>query len=161
MIEIYDGDNLNAVGNVETALSKSWFHDKDKKPLHKVLKDNLYNWYRHVNDAKSDSALWTTFSDSKNLLKGKGFVKGFIPHNMRATNEFRTRDVLAYCLNKYEVPTYLSIFKSDDKKGFQDELAISGLIQWLWRSALRDGKPVKLYIPSRRMRGLLMDWLDV
>lgn len=161
LIDIYLGDNLNAVGSVENALSKSWFNDRNKKPLHKVLKDNLYNWYRYVNDAKSELSLWTTFSDYKNLLKGKGFTKGFIPHNMRATNEYRTRDVLAYCLNKYEVPTYLNIFPQDDKKGFQNELAISGLIQWLWRSALRDEKPIKLFIPSSRMRGLLMDWLDV
>jgi hypothetical protein len=42
----------------------------------------------------------------------------------------------------------------------QDQYALSALVQWIFRSAIRDGKPITLYIPSERMRGLLMDWLN-
>ena len=34
------------------------------------------------------------------------------------------------------------------------------MLQWLWRSALRDGKHIILYIPSKRMRDLLKAWLN-
>ena len=38
--------------------------------------------------------------------------------------------------------------------------SLSALIQWMFRSAIRDGKPIKIYIPSFRMRKLLNSWLD-
>jgi hypothetical protein len=41
-----------------------------------------------------------------------------------------------------------------------DMYALSSLIQWVWRSAIRDGKPIILYVPSSRMRGLLIKWLN-
>ena len=33
----------------------------------------------------------------------------------------------------------------------QDDFALSEMVQWVWRSAIRDGKPITLYIPSDRM----------
>ena len=36
-----------------------------------------------------------------------------------------------------------------------DLYAVSNLIQWVCRSAVREGKPVNLYLPSARMRDLL------
>ncbi|HEY2491336.1 MAG TPA: hypothetical protein VGI33_00130 [Paenibacillus sp.] len=42
----------------------------------------------------------------------------------------------------------------------EEMLALSDLLQWLFRSAIRDGQPVKIYVPSRRMRILLQRWLD-
>jgi hypothetical protein len=41
-----------------------------------------------------------------------------------------------------------------------EEYALSELVQWVWRSAIRDGKEINLYIPSSRMRRLLTDWLN-
>ena len=38
--------------------------------------------------------------------------------------------------------------------------AISTLIQWVFRSAIRKGEEVWLYLPSRRMRELFTEWLD-
>ena len=42
----------------------------------------------------------------------------------------------------------------------EDIWALSELIQWLFRSAIREEKEVNLYMPSSRMRSLLKDWLD-
>ena len=33
------------------------------------------------------------------MLKGKGYTKGFLSCNVRATNAYRRRDCLAYCVN--------------------------------------------------------------
>lgn len=43
---------------------------------------------------------------------------------------------------------------------FDDDLcALSTLLQWIWRSQIRVGKPINIYIPSERMRELLLQWI--
>ena len=37
--------------------------------------------------------------------------------------------------------------------------SLSEMVQWVWRSRIREGKPITLYVPSERMRGLFLDWL--
>ena len=41
----------------------------------------------------------------------------------------------------------------------QDRYALSEMIQWIFRSAIRKGKPIDIYIPSQRMRELFKKWL--
>lgn len=36
----------------------------------------------------------------------------------------------------------------------------SHLLQWMWRSQIRNGKPIDIYIPSERMRELLNNWIQ-
>jgi hypothetical protein len=40
-----------------------------------------------------------------------------------------------------------------------DQFALSEMVQFIWRSAIRDDKEILLYMPSRRMRGLLKEWI--
>ena len=42
----------------------------------------------------------------------------------------------------------------------EDLFSLSTLLQWIWRSQIRDGQPIDIYIPSERMRGLLKIWMD-
>ena len=42
----------------------------------------------------------------------------------------------------------------------EDGYAISEMLQFLWRSGIRDGKRITVYIPSRRMRNLLINWIE-
>ena len=79
---------------------------------------------------------------------------------MRATNDFRQKQDLAYLINVYYNPIIKNFFV--DRGGDIDEskYALSELIQWIFRSGIRDGKPINLYIPSSRMRGLLEEWLE-
>ena len=41
----------------------------------------------------------------------------------------------------------------------EETWALSELIQWLFRSAIREENEINLYIPSKRMRNLLQEWL--
>ncbi|MCT9509257.1 hypothetical protein KTJ05_18660, partial [Acinetobacter baumannii] len=36
----------------------------------------------------------------------------------------------------------------------------SEMVQWIWRSAIREGNPINIYVPSSRMRSLLQRWLN-
>lgn len=38
--------------------------------------------------------------------------------------------------------------------------ALSEMLQWIWRSAIRNGQKITVYIPSKRMRKLLLQWLN-
>ena len=42
----------------------------------------------------------------------------------------------------------------------EDLFALSTLLQWIWRSQIRDGKEINIYIPSERMRTLLQNWIN-
>lgn len=44
---------------------------------------------------------------------------------------------------------------------FDDDLfSLSALLQWIWRSRIRDGEPINIFIPSERMRNLLITWIE-
>ena len=63
-------------------------------------------------------------------------------------------------IDLYMVPVVKMFIESRGVKVDQDQYALSALVQWIFRSAIRDGKPINLFIPSERMRGLLLDWLN-
>ena len=42
----------------------------------------------------------------------------------------------------------------------EDTWALSELLQWVFRSAIREHKEINIYIPSKRMRELLLEWLN-
>ena len=42
----------------------------------------------------------------------------------------------------------------------EETYALSEMLQWIWRSAIREGNEIWIYIPSRRMRKLLQNWLE-
>lgn len=41
----------------------------------------------------------------------------------------------------------------------EDLWALNDLLQWIFRSAIRNDEPISIYIPSRRMRELLLEWI--
>lgn len=63
-------------------------------------------------------------------------------------------------IDLYMVPVVKMFIESRGVKVDQDQYALSALVQWIFRSAIRDGKPINLFIRSERMRGLLLDWLN-
>ena len=162
-ITIIEDDKLNAIGDGKHSLSKSWFRreqDKRSKPMFKMLKNNIINTFIHKTKTNSNTNMWTTFKDYKGSLAGKGYTKGFVACNARATNEYGHKKSLAYCLNVYFNPYIKNYFVKNGIEVQEDMYALSELIQWVWRSAIRNGDEITLYIPSSRMRGLLKDFLN-
>ena len=161
LIHIYDKDDLNdSFAQKITALSSTWFkNQKANKQKIKILKDNIYNYFQHKEPAKSDEIMWTTFLDAKSKLTGKGYTKGFISCNCRATDEYKSRNHLCYCLNVYPHVGITQFFAQHGIEINQDRYALSEMLQWIWRSSVRMGNEIWIYIPSKRMRKLLKDWL--
>ncbi|MNC64554.1 hypothetical protein D3C75_1147700 [compost metagenome] len=42
----------------------------------------------------------------------------------------------------------------------EEAWALSELIQWVWRSRIRDNESISIYIPSTRMRDLFFRYLN-
>ncbi|RJS57577.1 hypothetical protein CJ481_17805 [Bacillus subtilis] len=158
-IKIYEG-NLNTVGQLDYSLSSNWYKNKSPYTIKKV-KNNVFNYFNNIVKSSSDEAMWTTYSEHKNKVKGNGYTKGFVSCNARATNDFKHKKHLVYTINRYVNTVLYNYFKEKYQITIdQDAFALSELVQWIWRSAIRDGEEITLYIPSLRMRGLLVEWLN-
>lgn len=158
-IRIFDDDKINSIGEDKFALSMSWY-DKDKDNVDQ-MKNNVYNFFNnYMKDVDSSDRMWGVFEPARSKVKGKGYTKGFVIWNDRATNKFRNKLALAYCSNVFMNPDCVRYFVKNGASVDEDAYALSILIQWIWRSAIRDGHDIDLYIPSSRMRGLLQKWIE-
>jgi hypothetical protein len=102
-------------------------------------------------------------------LRGDGFSRnsstpgkafGFIPTNARATNDYRRVAAVAYLCNTFYHPIIKAYFESMGVPVYEDLYALSQMVQWIWRSRVREQAPINVFIPSERMRGLLKRWLN-
>jgi hypothetical protein len=83
----------------------------------------------------------------------------WIPNTTRGTNEYDHCTHLIYLYDQHANPTILRWLAIADRK-FQDQYALTELIQWLWRSRIRKGASVTLYLPSKRMRDIFNKWIE-
>ena len=67
-----------------------------------ILRNNLTNYFRFHLKSKTSDNMWTTFRRNESKVKGKGYTRGFMSCNARATNEFKHKKNLAYCINRYK-----------------------------------------------------------
>lgn len=158
MIEILDNDYLNEIGEDYHSLSKRWF-GKDSSDLEQ-LKKNLFNCYYKIWDTGSDERLWGTFKSSFDKIKGKGYTNNFLSFNTKATNKYRDKKYLAYVVNVFMNVEDKAFYNMHGIEVDEDAYATSIMVQWIWRSAIRDGEKIYLYIPSKRMRRLLNLWIE-
>lgn len=159
MVRIWDHEKMNAIGNRKHALSKNWFKRNEDSEVIKV-KNNVRTFFKyHFKHVPSSCTMWSTFKDYERTARPTGYAAGFVPCNLRASNEYRDRCVLAYCVNLFINPFLKRYLTVGGLAPSDDRYALSVMIQWIWRSAIRDGKPIDIYIPSRRMRDLLREWI--
>lgn len=159
LINIYEG-KLNDIGDDYYSLSSSWYKRANKKAPIKLLQKNTYNFFFNICKSKSKENMWTTFKDFIPQCKGKGYGKGFVECTARATNEYKDRTNCAYLINRFDIPVITQFFTARGVDVDIDTWALSELIQWLFRSGIREENEINLYIPSSRMRNLLKKWLD-
>lgn len=124
------------------------------------LQGKGYTMTRRIN---SDDKEQLTEKQLEQLQKQ---VRCFVPSNARATNNYAERSALTYPLNIYPNPLFTQFFaKMGEINGInskidEDYYALSYMLQWIWRSRIRNNQPIRIYIPSARMREMLLLWLD-
>ena len=163
LIHILDKKQMNEIGNPYHALAKNWYkarayHDPDIIQLRR----NMQNFFKNITHSTKDNRIWTCFKDySQKLIPDDGSYAGnFLQLMARATNDYAHCTNLAYMINRFEDPNLLKFLTSRGCVIDQEQCALSDMLQWLWRSAIRNGKSINLYIPSRRMRELLISWMN-
>ena len=158
-LHILEHARLNRCGDRQGSLSASWY--KRSTSDVEQVKKNIYNFFRNImGDKGVDQRMWSTYKSAKTKVRGKGYSNCFVPLNERATNNYREKTVLAYCVNVHFHTGQKMYYRRHGVQLDENMYALSTMVQWIWRSAIRDGKEVWVYVPSKRMRNLLQDWIE-
>ncbi len=157
LLNIYSGRSNKKKDEFSFSFSACKNSSKKKD---KNISNTTSNVFKKVFKTGTKFNAFTTFKDNQSKFSGGGYTKGFIAVNARATNDFRHKKSMAYLANRYYKPQYISFFRERGITLNEDLWALSELVQWIWRGCIRDRKEMNLYIPSYRMRNLLLRWLD-
>jgi hypothetical protein len=153
-----------------TCARELWFSSKSgEKPhcgklsKHTRLFGRPESKIRHCSDTDREIVEWSTSGVT------------FVPNTTRGTNRHAHCTQAVYLYDQNPNPQLITFlgWKRDsvEARAYCDAYALTELVQWLFRSALRKGgvngtpraheprKRVTVYIPSERMRNLLVNWL--
>lgn len=158
LVRIIEDCKMNSIGENDTALSKH--HIVKLGTPTEQLRKNLNNFFRAKNKTKPEDRLWTTYKKASGAVSGGRFAKSWLACTTKATNDWKSASHVAYLINLFVHPMIVKLLAA---KGSQMDLnlyALSEMVQFIWRSRIREGKEIQLYIPSKRMRNLLIRWLN-
>lgn len=159
MLNILDVGKVNDIGDDYYALSMNWF--KKNGDGVEQLRKNVTNCFNNIwRDIPADRRLWGSYNGEFSKIKGKGYTKAFLTFNAKATNTYKDRNCLVYIANLFMNVNEKKFYQMHGIEVDEDIYALSIMVQWIWRSAIRDGEKVNLYIPSKRMRTLLTNWIE-
>ena len=122
----------------------------------KVLAENILitcakdGWYK-----SGDKTTAGPFASGSKLFNGANWVAKVT----RGTNDYAHCSHLIYLYDQHMNP-YVAHWLEDNSRAFDDAYALTKLIQWVWRSRVRKGQQITLYLPSPRMRRLIEEWLS-
>ena len=108
-------------------------------------------WYK-----KGNADVAGPFASGSKLFQGANWVAKIT----RGTNDYAHCSHLIYLYDQHMNP-YVPHWLEDNSRAFDDAYALTELIQWVWRSRVRKGRPITLYLPSPRMRRLMEEWLSL
>lgn len=143
-----------------TAFSIGWINKLKSKQAN-IVKNDLHNYFQNKLHARADTILYTTSKEGRRKLDGKGYKSAFLAWNSRASNDYSDRFNLAYCFNSFVNPALKNYFLKYGIVVDEEAYATANLLQWIWRSRIRNGEPVNIFIPSERMRELLVSWIQL
>ena len=167
------GEHKNQKELDKIALSYSWYLNAKKEDKTKVV--SAIRWCGNQAESaehfmfttpksfvcKANGTANNRIKDYPSTIKGKSTPNTcWIYSAARATNDFAHKNVLCHAYNRYPtmpVEVYLNDY------GFnidRDAYATAELVQWVFRSSVRDGKPITIYFLSKRMRNLFTEWLN-
>ena len=186
LITLYQDNKVPDLGKLSATWYKSSVKDRPKSNEATELKCALRRFFSSV-QAKPCDIMWSCPKDSRNSIAPGGYklireltdsekrgrnqaqqdeyvdnngLRCWVASNSRATNSYSDRHVLAYMLNLNPNPEISKYFGQQGAPFSRDAFALAGLIQWVWRSAIRKGEPTTLFLPSPRMYRLFTEWLD-
>ena len=158
-------------------LTTTWW-DKDATPEQLKSVDAAIKSVCRASGHSKEHVMWTV---PKSATKGASLTKKerkrkrnnrsisvlgyshgdcYVSCNAKATNNYSNKRVLVHAYNRHP-PQVVRAYLED--YGFPidiDQYALSELVQWVWRSAIRNKEDIQISILSNRMRDLFIDWLE-
>lgn len=125
-----------------------------------VLRKNLKNVMENLWSAKSKDRYFTCLRANKATIANSRYNKNWLAFSTKAVNSHANMHHVAFLMNVFMMPYIKEVCNNGDYTVDEDLVSLSHLVQFIFRSALRNSEPIKLYIPSSRMRGLLEDYLE-
>jgi len=156
-------DRLNKKGEDPNAYSPRWY--AQKQAVDDVFRD-MRNVLLHAEAGCERSSLVAyampaetlrAVDDSKvrPVFRGRGF-----PAVAADCGGYASARVLCYCANPRFPAACAGYFRKNEAEFDQDAYALYHMLRWISRSAVRGGEPVTVYVPGKRMRGLLEGWIE-
>lgn len=83
----------------------------------------------------------------------------WLASSTRATNKYKHKSCVIHAYDRYPNQSVASYLQDFNYPIDANVFAVSEMLQWVWRSCIRDGKEVTLAILPKRMRLLFLNWL--
>jgi len=144
------------VGSIRNALKNLKQRDLagvDLKNL--IITCAKQNWF-HRSGSSYNEAKPSLFSIDSRMLKGANWL----PNTTRGTNDYLHCTHAIYLYEQNANPILLNWLDANDTQ-FKSDYALTEMVQWLWRSRVRRNEPVDVYMPSKKMRGIIEKWMEV
>lgn len=163
--------STNAVKNY--GMSSTWYSTNATKDQLKKLGGAIRSVYRKV--GKENLLITLPKDNTQKTVNNKKNLRLVIPKEVntdniflycgaRATNDYAEKSVALHAYNRYVnkvVKAYLQDYGADfDAVPNDDQFALSEMVQWLWRTRIRNDEPIDVYILPDRMEKLLKMWLE-
>ena len=159
LIHIVDHEKLNEIGRDKYAITQKWFNDHRYDGLVDQLRRSIMNFFRNLtpkgNLNSTHNNLWTTYEEFREETKGKGFGRAFVYLSDDTDKDYSDRTYLAYIANNFYPATTQNNYEVTE-----NQYALTELLQFMFKSSLSKGNEVWIYLPSKRMRNLLKDWIE-
>lgn len=155
-----EADYLNSLNKHNKTKEDSGKKTQSASEVNDQLRRNLQNVMHNLWKAKKGDRYFTCLSDNKSVIAGKNFKKDWLGFSTKATNEYSDAHHVAFLMNVFIQPYIKEVCDGTNFKVDEDLVALSHLVQFMFRSALRNGEEIKMYVPSSRMRDLLVDYLN-
>lgn len=154
-------DKLINKYNDKTILSQGWFYrNRNNDEKMDAIRKDVTNYIKNrVGVSQNNKNYWTCPSNSKDKIEGKGYIKSWVPWNIVDLKEKRNN--LVFCINIF--PNSFvenNVLENTGEEVDTNEYALLVLVRWVCCTA-DINKKINIYIPSGRMRKVLLDWLSL
>ena len=155
----------NKVGKKK--LSYSWYENEFTREDANIISAAIRSVARYCN-AHQEYVMWTlpkkrAEKQRKNSVvvspRGYSAKKCYVYCGCRATNKYEEKHTLIHGIYRHPNVTVKSYLQHYGYDVDIDNFALSEMIQWIWRSRIRNKESINLCILSRRMQILFEKWL--
>lgn len=176
-----DGDKIRSLINLlpldkkmaTYGLSSTWYEEANKTQL-----DDVGKYISNVGRANKipfedmmytlNKGRHTPNTNNRNVVKPAKYYRKrvdgewkycWLPAQIRATNDYKHKSCVVHCFNRFPMVSVASYLSDYGFKIDQSTFSCSEMVQFIWRSRVREGKSITLAIASKRMHKIFSSWL--